>query len=443
MLADFGKRVLVSLAESEAKLKHQPFPSGQRIQGRADVALEHRFGCRFVRRLRDIVGNQVAETGVILVADRRFQRDRPLGRLDDLVDLLRRNGHRFRDLFRRWLTTKFLREQVQGLAIAGDRVAHVDREPDRAALVGNRAGDRLANPPGCVRAEPEPLAPVVFLDGAHETDVAFLDQVEQGQAAVDVPLGNGDDKTQIGADELLHGLKITALDALGEIDLLVMGQQRRFGDLTQVEANRVVDEVGIEALKHIQVTFEIRLGLHLVRHLRGDLFGNRRLLVPVDVIAHELVDFGDVIGAHWVTHRCYILLALRDRSSIHALERVLIWLARFVPGSVLDRLDRTVLFGGTKRTLHWRDAERTWCWNVPAQVCRMYSACFGITEGSARPASCKVSSIAEEREFVKPLTSEAVSPTISGVDPPPNARHVVLYSPGNVPLADRRPGIAA
>ena len=97
----------------------------------------------------------------------------------------------------------------------------MDGEPDRAALVGNRAGDRLANPPGGVGAEAEPLAPVVLLDGAHEADVALLDQIEQGETAIDVALGDRNDQAEVGANEELRCVLVVHLDALGEVDLLL------------------------------------------------------------------------------------------------------------------------------------------------------------------------------------------------------------------------------
>jgi len=68
-----------------------------------------------------------------------------------------------------------------GLLQAGERVASVDRQPDRATSVGDAPGDRLADPPRGIRRELEALAPVELLDGVHQAEVALLDQVEEGQ----------------------------------------------------------------------------------------------------------------------------------------------------------------------------------------------------------------------------------------------------------------------
>src|SRR5215216_2260285 len=76
LLSHLSQRVLMAVAEAEAELEHQLFTRCQRIERRVHVALEHRFAGGRVRRLRDLVGDQVAKAGLILAADRRFERDR-------------------------------------------------------------------------------------------------------------------------------------------------------------------------------------------------------------------------------------------------------------------------------------------------------------------------------------------------------------------------------
>ena len=68
---------------------------------------------------------------------------------------------------------------------------------DRARLVGQRAGDRLADPPGGVGGELEALAVVELLRGADEPERALLDQVEEWEALVAVVLGDRDDQAQV------------------------------------------------------------------------------------------------------------------------------------------------------------------------------------------------------------------------------------------------------
>ena len=61
---------------------------------------------------------------------------------------------------------------------------------NRSGLVGNGAGDGLAYPPRCVRRELIAAAILELIDRLHQADIAFLDQVEELQAAVGVFLGD-------------------------------------------------------------------------------------------------------------------------------------------------------------------------------------------------------------------------------------------------------------
>ena len=104
-----------------------------------------------------------------------------------------------------------------------DRLDHVHRNANRARLVGNRAGDGLANPPRRVGRKFVAAAILEFLHRLHQAHVAFLDQVEKGEAAVGVFFGDRNDEAQVGLDHFGFGAKRFAqpaaqfLVALGEI----------------------------------------------------------------------------------------------------------------------------------------------------------------------------------------------------------------------------------
>src|SRR5436853_305245 len=57
--------------------------------------------------------------------------------------------------------------------------------------------DGLANPPRRVCAELEAAAPVEFLDGAQQAEIAFLDQVDQRHATVRIAPGDADHQAQV------------------------------------------------------------------------------------------------------------------------------------------------------------------------------------------------------------------------------------------------------
>jgi hypothetical protein len=116
---------------------------------------------------------------------------------------------------------------------------HVDGDPDRSRLVGDRPRDGLANPPGRVGRELVALAIVELLHRADQAERPLLDQVEKGEPAAEVPLGDRDDEAEVRLDHRRLRPHVAALDALRERDLLVCGEERHLADLAQVEPQRV------------------------------------------------------------------------------------------------------------------------------------------------------------------------------------------------------------
>ena len=142
---------------------------------------------------------------IFFFADRRFERDRFLRDLDDLAHLFRREAHLVGDLFDRRIAAELLQQLARDLDQPVDRFDHVHRDADRARLVGQRAGDRLADPPRGVGRELVALAIVEFLDGADQAEIAFLNEVEEEHAAADVLLRDRNDQAQVGFGELAFG----------------------------------------------------------------------------------------------------------------------------------------------------------------------------------------------------------------------------------------------
>ena len=88
---------------------------------------------------------------------------------------------RLGDLLRRRLAAELdgqLALDRGDLALA---LGDVDGQADGAALVGDAALDRLADPQRRVGGEAEALAVVELLDGADQAEHALLDEVEQAQ----------------------------------------------------------------------------------------------------------------------------------------------------------------------------------------------------------------------------------------------------------------------
>ena len=165
-----------------------------------------------------------------------------------------------------------------------DGLDHVHGNTDGTGLVGDSTRDGLTDPPRGVRGELKALLVVELLDGADQTEVALLDQVQEQHAATDIALGDGDDQAQVGADERLLGLEThvldsgqathlgageldlarlgglellggieTGLDLHGQVNLFGGGQQVDLTDLLKVHTNRVAGQHhrgGIDARTH-------------------------------------------------------------------------------------------------------------------------------------------------------------------------------------------------
>src|ERR1035438_7739048 len=100
-----------------------------------------------------------------------------------------RDVHAARDFFAAGLTAELLHQLTAGTNELVDGFDHVHRDADRAGLVRNGAGNGLANPPRCISRKLVAAAILELVDGFHQADVAFLNEVEELEAAVGVLFG--------------------------------------------------------------------------------------------------------------------------------------------------------------------------------------------------------------------------------------------------------------
>ncbi len=164
---------------------------------------------------------------------------------------------------------------------------HVHGNADRPGLVGDRTRHGLADPPRRVRGELVALAVVELLDRADQAERAFLDQVEKREAATEVALRDRDDEAQVGLDHLRLRGHVAALDPLGQIDLLIGGQERHLPDLAQVQPERVERRLDGEVeLRPLLLLGQCRL---LVRRVLV-LLALHQLDAVVDQVGVEVLD---------------------------------------------------------------------------------------------------------------------------------------------------------
>jgi hypothetical protein len=78
-----------------------------------------------------------------------------------------------------------------------DRLNHVDGHANGARLVGDGASNRLADPPGCVGGKLVATAPFKFVGTSHQTDIAFLNQIQKLQPSVRIFLCDRNDEAKV------------------------------------------------------------------------------------------------------------------------------------------------------------------------------------------------------------------------------------------------------
>src|SRR5690349_15669668 len=271
---DLLERARLRAREAEAELDHLAVALRQRGERVLDVLAAQLHLGRVERRLGLLVLDEVAELGLLLLADRLLQRDRVLGHTQDVADLRRGHLELDCDLVGPGLAAEALDELALDVHDLVQLLDHVHRDADRARLVGDRPRHGLADPPRRVGRELVALAVVELLDRADQAERALLDQVEEAEPAAKVRLRDRHDQAEVRLDHLRLRAHVAALDPLRQVDLLVGGQQRHLADLTQVEAQRV--ERGLDG--------QVELRALLLRGQRGLLVG--RVLVVLAL--HQL-----------------------------------------------------------------------------------------------------------------------------------------------------------
>ena len=179
LLADFFQGVVGVHFDTEAHAKHLGFTRREAVEhvlGHfAQACIKRRIG----RRQSGLIFNEIAKMRVVVVTDGGFHRDRLLGNFKDFADFLLGHFHA-RSKFR---GVGFLAGLLQNLARNAihlvDGLDHVNRDANGACLIGDRARDGLTDPPGSIGREFVAAAIFKFIDGFHEADVAFLNQVEE------------------------------------------------------------------------------------------------------------------------------------------------------------------------------------------------------------------------------------------------------------------------
>src|SRR5437867_8946157 len=135
---DLVERTRMLAVEAVAELEHLALPARERAEDLAQRLLAHRDLGLLIGQRQVLVGDEVSELRLVLVADRLLERDRGLRAAADVLDLLGTEVEVLADL----RSGRLAAELGAKLALRPDDLVqlldHVHRHPDRARLVGER-----------------------------------------------------------------------------------------------------------------------------------------------------------------------------------------------------------------------------------------------------------------------------------------------------------------
>ncbi len=164
------------------------------------------------------------------------------------------------------------------------------RNADGAGLIGDGAGDGLADPPRRIRRKLVTAAPLELVHGLHQADVALLNQVQELQSAIGIFLGDGNDEAEVGLDQLFFGLFGFGFSPKYHLEhALQVGEARFAGDFDFAEFRAARTQLlarlgGVVTFRGVSAALELaRLALEGLQALDGaaDLFDQTFLLKQV------------------------------------------------------------------------------------------------------------------------------------------------------------------
>src|SRR6516165_7589985 len=236
--------------------------------------------------------------GVVLLADRRFEGQWFLGDLQRFAHLFERHVELLGKLLRRRLPAHLVEHLPTRTHDLVDRLNHVNGHTNSARLILKRAADRLPNPPGSVGRELKAASVFELVDRLHQADVAFLNEVEELKATVDVFLCDRDYEAQVRLHHLLFCLTRLAfaflhrVHNLSELANLKPGLTRQRMDLRAQLLDAVL-VAGDKTLPAIRGEFR-----HAVEPEWIEL---RTQIVPEKVLARDAMALGEPQQASLVT----------------------------------------------------------------------------------------------------------------------------------------------
>ena len=121
---------------------------------------------------------------------------------------------------------------------------------DSPCLIRNGPGDRLTDPPCSIGRKLVSFPVIKFFHGFDQTQISFLDQIQEEHASSYVSFGNTDYQTKISFCQTLFRIFISILHSFSQADLFVSGEKWNFSDFFQIHTDRIFNA---DSLRYRQV----------------------------------------------------------------------------------------------------------------------------------------------------------------------------------------------
>src|SRR5215212_4057641 len=236
LVCELGQRGRLETYQPIPAHQDVAYPLGQTLYGLLEVLSLH-LADHLARGVRyPLVLDELAQLrrGGVVASHRLIEARDIRHRLHCGPDLLNRPTEPASELLLARFPLELGRELVIGARNLPYLIGHVYGDPYRPAFVRYCSLNRLPHPPRSVRREPKALIGVELLYGLHKSYVALLDEVLEGEPVAAVPLSHRDHQPQVLLDKLAAGLLLAPLGTLGEVYLLLMGEEVALPDMPQV-----------------------------------------------------------------------------------------------------------------------------------------------------------------------------------------------------------------
>ena len=137
--SDFLKRARMTVFKAITQRDDLALALSQTIKHLGKLLLQHGERRGIGRNHGGIVLDEVAQLGILFLADGRFERNRLLADLLNLAHALGGKPHLVADFLGRWLAAKFLQKLTLNAHKLVDGFDHMHRDANGARLVGNGA----------------------------------------------------------------------------------------------------------------------------------------------------------------------------------------------------------------------------------------------------------------------------------------------------------------